>query len=141
MGVYNFCLALGHNVPLATLTANHNIEDIPQIGRPPRTQPVRRYPNRRKTLSGRIKGDGIVTHVWEFDIIPMSAIRYLMTTYFSNGALLDRAVTILTSVDDLNTNYQRYNCYMEQPDPVEQYERDSRYALNLKLTFHSLEAI
>ena len=141
MADYSYRIASGHDVALSSLV---NVEDISQIGEPPRTLPVNTYPQRTKTLNGRVHGDGEIIHDWTWGYLPMTAITYVISNLLTvNGTVAaSQPVTLYTRRRDLGADeYRRYNAYIEYPQPDEHYELDGDTAVNVRLRFHGLVAI
>lgn len=144
MAVYSFKIAAGHNVGLGSLV---NVEEITQIGRPPSIpQSPNPFPVRKKYLSGRVAGSGYQTYVWEFDVMPMTGIKYIIDTYLyetilaSPFLMASSPVTIFTRRTDRG-GWARYNAYLEYPSPGTDYTEDAGFAVNLKLKFHHMVQI
>lgn len=115
MAIYDYRIASGWNVALASLT---NVEDIPAfkvypgVGLAPKTQPVNRYPIRVVALDQRVYGDGTPVLDWLFEYLPVAAVYYIENTLHSGGTVVGAANTIYTRQHDLLT-YARYNVYSE----------------------------
>ena len=123
MPFYSYSIAVGSSVALASLS---NIEDVLlPYTRPlriaPRSQPVNAYPVRTVLGSGRERGDGLVTHAWEFDALPAQAVNYLLYVYLFSGGAVSTAVTLYTRRHDANA-YARYNAYAVLPVPGQDLE-------------------
>lgn len=142
MPFYSYSIAVGSSVALASLS---NIEDVLlPYTRPlriaPRSQPVNAYPVRTVLGSGRERGDGLVTHAWEFTAIPVAAVDYLMTYLFSSGTVVSTACTIYTRRHDLD-DYARFNAQVILPVPGQDLEHLRGGKIRLTLRFNDLVAL
>lgn len=142
MPFYSYSIAVGSSVALASLS---NIEDVLlPYTRPlriaPRSQPVNAYPVRTVLGSGRERGDGLVTHAWEFTAIPVAAVDYLMTYLFSSGTVVSTACTIYTRRHDLD-DYARFNAQVILPVPGQDLEYLRQGVFRLVLRFNDLVAL
>lgn len=106
---------------------------------PPRTSPVNLYPVRKVTISGREYGDGNVSHIWEWDVLPLTALNFIQTTYVGASAV-SAAVTIYTRLHDAQT-YVRYSAFIVRPVPGVDYTIRQTRAIGLQLRFTSLIAL
>ena len=87
---YEYAIATGSSVALAALI---NIEDLiyPYTAPRrivPRSQPVNAFPQRVLLGSGRERGDGMISHAWEFTALPVAAVTYLDSYLFSGGTVV-----------------------------------------------------
>lgn len=139
---YDYRIAVGSSVALASLS---NIEDVLwPYTRPlriaPRSQPVNAFPVRTTLGSGRVRGDGTITHQWEFTAIKQAALGYLLNTLLFSGGAVSTAVTIYTR-DHAAAAYVRYNAYAVLPVPGQDitYLRGGVFSLTLR--FNDLVAL
>ena len=142
MPFYSYSIAVGSSVALASLS---NIEDVLlPYTRPlriaPRSQPVNAYPIRTVLGSGRERGDGLVTHAWEFDALPAQAVNYLLYVYLFSGGAVSTAVTLYTRRHDANA-YARYNAYAVLPVPGQDLEHLRGSKIRLTLRFNDMVAL
>lgn len=147
MAIYSYAIAPTHNVALGSLT---NVENISAIGRPPKSQPVQKFPVRKVTYGGKTRGSGRVDHVWTFDSVTPEALDYIVDTYLtSSGTVLASApVTIYTRQQNAGTAvYGRFNAYITYPESGGDdesggdYEYYFRRIRNLKVRFTHLVEI
>lgn len=139
---YDYRIAVGSSVALASL---QNVEDLllPYTAPRrivPRSQPVNAFPQRVLLGSGRERGDGAISHSWEFTALPVAAVNYLMTYLFSGGTVVSTAVTIYTRLHDRQT-YARYNAWAALPVPGQDMEYLRQGVMRLTLRFNNLEAL
>ena len=142
MPFYSYSIAVGSSVALASLS---NIEDVLlPYTRPlriaPRSQPVNAYPVRTVLGSGRERGDGLVTHAWEFDALPAQAVNYLLYVYLFSGGAVSTAVTIYTRRHELD-QYTRFNAYAVLPVPGQDLEHLRGGKIRLTLRFNDMVAL
>lgn len=113
MALYSYQIAAGNN-NAAGLT---NIEDITPSGDEAFLAPdgIGKY---RPGATAQIRGDGTIVWAgypstsWEFSYLTLAQIRYLQTTYCSNG--YSGLVTIRTHTDN-NETYANFNAVMILP--------------------------
>lgn len=139
MPFYSYSIAVGSSVALASLS---NIEDVLlPYTRPlriaPRSQPVNAYPIRTVLGSGRERGDGLVTHAWEFDALPAQAVNYLLYVYLFSGGAVSTAVTLYTRRHELD-QYTRFNAYAVLPVPGQDLEHLRGGKIRLTLRFNDM---
>lgn len=139
---YSYSIAVGSSVALGSLI---NVEDLLYpYTKPrrivPRSQPVSAFPVRTTLGSGRVRGDGAISHVWEFSAIPVAAVDYLMTLLWSGGTVVSTACTIYTRRHDL-ADYARYNAYAVLPVPGQDLEYLRQNVLRLTIRFTDLVAL
>lgn len=142
MPFYSYSIAVGSNVALASLS---NIEDVLYpYTKPrriaPRSQMPDMYPVRTTLGSGRVRGDGIVTHAWEFTALPKAAVDYLMTYLWAGGTAVSTAVTLYTRQHELD-QYTRFNAYAILPVPGQDIEYLRQGVMRLVLNFSGLELV
>ena len=142
MPFYSYSIAVGSSVALASLS---NIEDVLlPYTRPlriaPRSQPVNAYPVRTVLGSGRERGDGLVTHAWEFDALPAQAVNYLLYVYLFSGGAVSTAVTLYTRRHELD-QYTRFNAYAVLPVPGQDLEHLRGGKIRLTLRFNDMVAL
>ena len=142
MPFYSYSIAVGSSVALASLS---NIEDVLlPYTRPlriaPRSQPVNAYPIRTVLGSGRERGDGLVTHAWEFDALPAQAVNYLLYVYLFSGGAVSTAVTLYTRRHELD-QYTRFNAYAVLPVPGQDLEHLRGGKIRLTLRFNDMVAL
>lgn len=130
MAFYEYAIASGFNVALLSLT---NVETL--LGYPPNVQPVDPYPVRQITLSNRVIGSGTPVVIWTFrDAVPITVVKTIEDTFFSNGVDLWANVTINTRRHN-RSDYERYNAIASLPQPQVNYTYDRRFAFNLTWEF------
>ena len=139
---YSYSIAVGSSVALGSLS---NIEDlIHPYTRPRRitvrSQMVNAFPVRTVLGSGRERGDGTISHSWEFTAIPKAAVDYLMTYLFSSGTVVSTAVTIYTRRHELD-DYARYNAYAILPVVGQDIEYIRSGVLRMVIRFSDLVAL
>ena len=136
--LYQYAFAAGWNVALASLQNPEHRSEFYIAGRnqPPHSTPLNTYPIRRVVLSGAERGDGRLDHVWEWDILPRSAVAYIITL-FSLSSAASAAATIYTRLHETDT-YARYNCYVCRFVPEDDYRyRQGKY-VDVRLRFRGL---
>ena len=143
MAFQDYRWALGSSVALASLV---NFEDdvkpnnrkvaggtlYPVIIQ---SQPVNAFPVRTLALSGKERGDGIITQVWSVALAELGW-QYVLDTYLSSGTVVNAAMTIYTRRADLG-DHARYNANLTLPDPERgevQRLRTGVYRVQLRFT-------
>ncbi|GIV50521.1 MAG: hypothetical protein KatS3mg038_1042 [Candidatus Kapaibacterium sp.] len=113
MPVYDYRIAAGHNVPLASLV---NIETIVPAGDvafyPPRAFGTYNAGNIRVRADGRLYFAGYPSIRWDFGLMTRAQFLYLQTTYCNGG--YSGPVTIYTRLDR-HDEYKRCNAIMVLP--------------------------
>jgi hypothetical protein len=142
MGIYDYRIAVGSSVALASLV---NVETLIWPYTKPRTiAPRSQIPDLysiRTTLgSGRVRGDGSAQAAWEFTAIPVAAVDYLMTYLWSGGTAISTAVTIYTRQHELD-QYTRFNAYAVLPVPGQDIEYIRQGVLRMVIRFNDLVAL
>lgn len=141
MAYYDYRIAVGSSVALASLS---NIETLlwpytRPLSIAPRSQPVNLYPVRTILGSGRERGDGMITHAWEFTALKQAAVGYLLHTYLFASSV-STAVTIYTRLHSTGA-YARYNAYAVLPAPGQDMEYIRAGVFRLTLRFNDLVAL
>lgn len=117
MPVYDYRIAAGHNVPLASLI---NIETIIPSGDvafyPPRAWGNYSAGAVRIRTDGHVYLAGYPSVIWRFGLMTRRQFRYLQTTYCNGG--YSGAVTIYTRLDNA-AQYRRCNAIMVLPQLAE----------------------
>lgn len=117
MPVYDYRIAAGHNVALASLV---NIESLAPAGDvafyPPRSFGTYTAGAVRVRTDGRVYLAGYPSVVWRFGLLTRAQFRYLQTTYCGGG--YSGAVTIYTRLDNA-AQYKRCNAIMVLPQLAE----------------------
>lgn len=136
---YQYSIAIGSNVALASLI---NVEDLlygttAPRRTAPRSQPVNAFPVRTVLGSGKERGDGLITHAWEFTALPAAAVNYLMTYLWANGTVVSTAVTIYTRQHELD-QYVRANAYAVLPVPGQDIEYLRQGVFRMVIRFNDL---
>lgn len=138
-----YAIGAGFNLAVASLTGVSSITQLNVDGRVrgPKTRPVEYFPTRVQTLSGKVYGDGNITHEWRFGVMLPSGLNYIQDTYLNGASSLrvSDAVTIQTRRHD-REGWQRFNAYLNLPVAGEDFEYDSGYIVNLVLKFTGLIA-
>lgn len=142
MSFYDYRIAVGSSVALASLT---NIETLlwpytKPMAIAPRSQPVNAFPVRTTLGSGRVRGDGTITHQWEFTAIKQAAVNYLLNTLLFSGGAVSTAVTIYTR-DHAAASYVRYNAFAVLPLPGQDIEYIRSGVLRMVIRFSDLVAL
>lgn len=140
-----YAWAVGHDVDLADLV---NVEDdlldaCDGLYVHPTNAPIDRLPVRERTLDGEERGEGTISHVWNF-VLPLAAIQYIITEYFTVGgiAVPSRDMTINTFDVELGT-FTRWNAKVARPKPNEDYTYDvvDQLTTDLRLRMVLLEEL
>lgn len=145
-----YAWATGHGVALASLSNVANSLKPYTKNRlvPPVSQPVPKYPIRRRALSGVERGEGDITHVWEFRPMTLEGLDYLIDTFLVTGgvAVASKAITIYTRLHDRGA-FARYNAYICLPQPRNPFVAEYDYEVVrehipiLQVRFNQLEAL
>lgn len=138
---------VGHDVALASLTyVEDDMLTACGLSIHPTNPPINRFPVLDMGLDGIPRAQGVISHVWNF-VLPLDAIYYLQTTYFtvSSAAVAYRDMTINTF--DVERSrvatpvYSRWNARLFRPIPGQDYEYDpvDQLTVDLKLRMFLLE--
>jgi hypothetical protein len=147
MAYYDYRWGAGHGLALASLKNVEN-ELYPYNKRSAGgasfpvgivSQPVDRFPVRTALASGEERGDGFVTHAWDLKLTKL-AVKYILDTYLSSGAVMSVPVTIYTRRHELDA-YARYSCYLILPQPGADLEYMRQGVFRLRLRFRHLVAL
>lgn len=139
---YSYAIATGSSVALASLI---NVEDLIYPYTAPRRITVRSqmpdmFPVRTTLGSGRIRGDGVINHAWEFTGLNQEAVDYLHTYLWSAGTVVSTACTIYTRRHELD-EYGRFNCYAILPQPGQDIEHIRAGVFRMVIRFSDLVAL
>jgi len=136
----SYAWAVNYNVALLSLI---NIEDdlLPYCNGQfihPTNPPINRLPIRKTGLDGIERGSGGIPHVWLFGL-PVAAIQYLMTTYFTVAALpvASRQMTLYTLSHEQGV-FKRFNANVYRPLPGQDYSYDVIDQLTVDLRLRML---
>lgn len=146
MALYSYAWAAGWDVALLDLT-NVETDLLPYVGGQglpiiPQTQPVNILPIRTNLKSGRVRGDGSITHEWFINVAPLAVLDYIIDTYLvDTGTELASAKMTISTRRHERAAYQHYNCWLELPQPGAHYRTDDDFVLDLRLVFHDLRAL
>lgn len=141
---YDYRWATGYDVALINLV---NVETnlFPYARNyflPPKTQPLKLYPIRRKVESGRIIGNGRTVHIWHWDALPVAALNYIEDTYITTGGVQQASKPMTVYTRQANQlNYIRVNVEIELPQPDEDYTYDRGLVFNLNLKLHVINIL
>lgn len=106
----------------------------------PRSGLVNTYPIRSQTLDGSERGDGMINltpevGAWFFGALPIGALQYWITTYFSGGSVTSVPMTIATRRYEQSTTLVKANVYAQLPVQGVDFVYDSGWALGLQQRF------
>jgi len=101
---------------------------------------VNAFPVRTVLGSGRERGDGTISHTWEFTGLNKAAVAYLYTYLWTAGAVVSTAVTIYTRRHELD-DYARYNAFAVLPLPGQDIEYIRSGVLRMVIRFSDLVAL
>lgn len=119
--LFDYAFAAGWNIPLGSLSNTE--ETFGSRNRSAsgvlypitiRSQPVRLYPVATPMESGRVRGDGHVSHLWEMWMYN-TASSYVMSLFTAASVKW----TIYTRRHDLAT-YTRFNCWAVMPGVLQE---------------------
>jgi hypothetical protein len=148
MAIQDYRWAAGSGVALASLSNFEN--DVKPNNRKVaggklypviiESQPVNAFPVRTLALSGKERGDGIITHIWNVALAELG-YQYILDTYLSSGAAVNAAMTIYTRRHDIGDS-ARYNANLTLPDPERgEVERLRTGVYRVVLRFTNLVAL
>lgn len=101
----------------------------------PRSQPVDPHPVMKRTGLNTVRYDGLMTHVWVFDYLPVKALEYVLDTYFDGGTEDNAAMTIKTRRHELG-EWALYNVWFALPKPNTDYRYDRQVVRDVRFTFN-----
>jgi hypothetical protein len=145
MPLYDYRIGSGHGLALGSLT---NIENLiwPYV-RPrlvaPSSPPINWAPVKTQLMDGSRSGDGRVDHVWEFSVLPLTALDYLIDLLLTTGGVIvdSKACTIYTPDWEAGGTSVRCNAYILRPQPGIDYTRRGRKAIGLRWPFQDLRVL
>lgn len=104
----------------------------------PKSGLVDTFPIRSQTLDGSQRGDGIIYGSLNFAAMPVTAFRYILSTYFSSGTVVSVPMTVVLAQYSIAAIWQKWNCYMVLPQPFKPYVYDSNFMLNVTIQLSDL---
>lgn len=136
VAAYSYSIGTGVSLPLGSLT---NFQDL--IGIPPKSQPVNTQPVRTIALSGRVYGEGAISHELAFPQgLRVEDVATLQNFLFGSGTATSVQVTVNLR-DVIVGTYTRYNAFVERPIPGVDFNTDRQFAFDYKLRFLGLTQI
>jgi hypothetical protein len=131
LAAYNYAIGTGASLPLGSLT---NTQDL--MGYPPKSQPVNTQPVRTVTLSGRVYGEGAITHEWPFPQgLAPDKVGTLMNFLFGAGGTQTSVQVTINQRDPIVGTYVRYTGWVERPIPGQDFTYDRTFCFDFKLKF------
>lgn len=138
-----YSLASGWNAADGSLTLISELlraYTVPYMGTTiePKSGLVDTFPIRSQTLDGASRGDGMISNTLSFAAIPVQAYQYLLATYFSSGTVVSVKMTAVLAQYGVSAVWQKWNCWMNLPQPFQQYTYDSQYMIGLTIQLTDL---
>lgn len=131
--VSSYAIGTGASLPLGSLTNFQNL-----IGVPPKSQPVNTMPVRTVALSGRVYGEGAISHELGFpEGLRTHAVATMQNFLFGSGTAASVAVTVNLR-DVIAGTYVRYTGQVERPIPGVDFNYDRDFCFDYKLKFLGL---
>ena len=132
-----YAMASGHNVALGSLTdmAEFVAPYVYGIYLPPRSPELDFYPVRKIPISTRTKGGGSISHIWQYDALPVAAFEDMLSTFATPG--IANPVTINTPIHT-EQDYRRFNAYLDYPQANVDFTYTSYFIVNIVLRFSGL---
>lgn len=107
---------------------------------PPSAQPVNPYPVETMLLSGKVRGDGMMSSQWEWGFMPIPTFQAMMTWLFPDEEKA-APITIAERMPEIDEEYRRFNCWAVRPEPGRDYKIDGGRVVDLKLRFSGMRSL